>query len=105
MPSPEEEKKELYELVRRLEESTDPVERTRLKEALARMIFGEAAIPSSDPACSGSPPDSAAPLSDLDAVSTKDDPEPDAPILRSLRGVLRGADVEDYRKYREEKYS
>ena len=42
MPSPEEEEKELYELADRLEKSTNPVERTRLKEALARMIFGEA---------------------------------------------------------------
>jgi hypothetical protein len=45
----------------------------------------------------------------LDAVSSppassKNQPEPDAPILRSLRGILKGADIEDYNRYRDAKY-
>jgi hypothetical protein len=28
----------------------------------------------------------------------------DAPVLRSLRGILKGADIEDYRRYLEDKY-
>lgn len=31
-------------------------------------------------------------------------PEPDAPVLRSLRGILKKADIEDYRKHLVEKY-
>jgi antitoxin component of RelBE/YafQ-DinJ toxin-antitoxin module len=45
----------------------------------------------------------------LDAVSSppassKNQPEPDAPILRSLRGILKGVDVDDYNRYRDAKY-
>ncbi len=31
-------------------------------------------------------------------------PEPDGPVLRSLRGILKKADIEDYRKHLVEKY-
>jgi hypothetical protein len=37
-------------------------------------------------------------------ASTKNQPEPDAPILRSLRGILKGTDVRDYDRYRDAKY-
>ena len=44
----------------------------------------------------------------LDAVSSppasKMQPEPDAPILRSLRGILKGVDLDDYNRYRDAKY-
>jgi hypothetical protein len=44
----------------------------------------------------------------LDAVSgplaSKNQQEPDAPSLRSLRGILKGADIEDYNRYRDSKY-
>jgi hypothetical protein len=44
----------------------------------------------------------------LDAVSSppasKNQPEPYAPILRSLRGILKGVDVDGYNRYREAKY-
>jgi Family of unknown function (DUF6364) len=45
----------------------------------------------------------------LDAVSSppassKSQPDPDAPVLRALRGILKGVDPDDYNKYRDAKY-
>jgi hypothetical protein len=42
----------------------------------------------------------------LDSVSSQNakDEEEDPPILRSLRGSLKGTNVNDYYKYLEEKY-
>jgi hypothetical protein len=40
----------------------------------------------------------------LTSVSTPQEPVELPPILRSLRGTLKHADVKDYRKYLSEKY-
>lgn len=40
----------------------------------------------------------------LEVVSRAPDSETDPPILRRLRGSLRGASVDDYRRHLREKY-
>ena len=40
----------------------------------------------------------------LQAVAKPSDASADPPILRSLRGVLKNADIEDYRRYVARKY-
>lgn len=40
----------------------------------------------------------------LELVSRKPDAEVDPPVLRRLRGSLKGATVNDYRRYLREKY-
>jgi len=40
----------------------------------------------------------------LSAVAEPPSPSMRAPILRSVRGVLKNADIEEYRKYLAEKY-
>jgi uncharacterized protein DUF6364 len=37
-------------------------------------------------------------------ASSKNQREPHAPVLRALRGILKGVDLDDYNRYRDAKY-